>query len=120
MGRRARTQERQRFPIIHRENSAGFWRVEAGSTEPVGKRKLSYREQKEWGSIEQDIIRAEAKVAACRTAVEDPTVVSDAAALEERLGTLETARAEVERLYARWAELEEMRLQATRVQELSS
>ena len=95
-------------------------RVEAGSTEPVGKRKLSYREQKEWGSIEQDIIRAEAKVAACRTAVEDPTVVSDAAALEERLGTLETARAEVERLYARWAELEEMRLQATRVQELSS
>ncbi|MGH7257850.1 MAG: ABC-F family ATP-binding cassette domain-containing protein [Nitrospiraceae bacterium] len=94
--------------------------AEAGSAEPVRKRKLSYREQKEWGSIEQDIIRAEAKVAACQTAVEDPTVVSDAAALEQRLGTLETARTEVERLYARWAELEEMRLQSARVQELSS
>ena len=94
--------------------------TEAGSVEPVRKRKLSYREQKEWGSIEQDIIRAEAKVLACRAAVEDPMVVSDAAALEERLGTLETARAEVERLYARWAELEEMRLQSARVQELSS
>ena len=87
----------------------------AGSAEPVRKRKLSYREQKEWGSIEQDIIRAEANVAACRTAVEDPMVVSDAAALEERLGTLETARAEVERLYARWAELEEMRAQSARI-----
>ena len=94
--------------------------TEAGSVEPVRKRKLSYREQKEWGSIEQDIIRAEAKVSACRAAVEDPMVVSDAAALEERLGTLETARAEVERLYARWAELEGMRVQSARVQELSS
>ena len=47
-------------------------------------------------------------------------VVSDAAALEERLGTLETARAEVERLYSRWSELEEMRVRSTGVQELSS
>ncbi|MET0514263.1 MAG: ABC-F family ATP-binding cassette domain-containing protein [Nitrospiraceae bacterium] len=87
---------------------------------PVRKRKLSYREQKEWGSIEQDILRAEARVSVCRAAVEDPMVASDAAALEERLGTLETARAEVERLYARWAELEDMRVQSARVQELSS
>ena len=94
--------------------------TEAGSVEPARKRKLSYREQKEWGSIEQDIIRAEATVSACRAAVEDPMVVSDAAALEERLGTLETARAEVERLYARWAELEGMRVQSARIQELSS
>ena len=79
---------------------------------PVRKRKLSYREQKEWGSIEQDILRAEARVSVCRAAVEDPMVASDAAALEERLGTLETARAEVERLYARWAELEDMRVQS--------
>jgi ATP-binding cassette subfamily F protein uup len=88
--------------------------AEAGSAEPVRKRKLSYREQKEWGSIEQDIIRAETNVVACRAAVEDPLVASDAAALEERLGTLETACAEVERLYARWAELEEMRVQSAR------
>jgi len=94
--------------------------TEAGSVEPVRKRKLSYREQKEWGSIEQDILKAEAKVSACRAAVEDPMVVSDAAALEERLGTLETARAEVERLYSRWSELEEMRVRSTGVQELSS
>ena len=39
-------------------------------------------------------------------AADDPAIASDPAALQERYAALEAARAEVDRLYARWAELE--------------
>lgn len=70
------------------------------------KHKLSYLEQREWNAIEGNILKAEAALTACRTSLEDPAVMSNASALQERLSTMETARAEVERLYQRWAELE--------------
>jgi ATP-binding cassette subfamily F protein uup len=69
-------------------------------------RRLGYREQREWDGMEQAILDAEAAVEACRRAVEDPGVASQAAALQARVAALEAAEAEVERLYARWAELE--------------
>lgn len=75
-----------------------------------GKRKgLTYREQQEWDTMEQSIAKAEAAVAAAETAAGDPTIASDAEALRMRYATLEAAQAEVERLYARWAQLEEKR-----------
>jgi len=74
-------------------------------------KKLSYREQKEWGMIEESILKAEEQVAACQAAMHDPAVVSDAAALQDRSQALVDAQAEVERLYARWAELDEKRAQ---------
>ncbi|MBM4124606.1 MAG: ABC-F family ATP-binding cassette domain-containing protein [Nitrospira sp.] len=82
-------------------------RADSG-TPPLPKRKgLSYREQKEWEQMEQRILKAEEALAACKAAVEDPAVVSDAAALHSRYETLEAAQAAMDRLYARWAELEE-------------
>jgi len=42
-----------------------------------------------------------------RKAAEDPAIASDPAALQARYVALEAARAEVDRLYARWAELED-------------
>ncbi|MGC3975022.1 MAG: ABC-F family ATP-binding cassette domain-containing protein [Nitrospira sp.] len=74
-------------------------------------KKLSYREQKEWGTIEDSILKAEELVANCQDALQDPAVVSDAAELQARSEALVTAQAEVERLYARWAELDEKRAQ---------
>ena len=74
-------------------------------------KKLSYREQKEWGTIEDAILKAEEAVATCQAAMQDPAVVSDAAALQERSQALVSAQAEVDRLYARWAELDEKRAQ---------
>ncbi len=56
--------------------------------------------------MEQAILAAESTAEACRRAAEDPAIVSDPAALQARYAALESARAEVERLYARWAELE--------------
>jgi ATP-binding cassette subfamily F protein uup len=74
-------------------------------------KKLSYREQKEWGTIEDAILKAEEAVNNCQAAMQDPAVLSDAAALQERSQALVSAQAEVDRLYARWAELDEKRAQ---------
>ncbi len=74
------------------------------------KRKgLPYQDQREWDKIEGNIVKAEAALAACRAAVNDPAIASDAEALRTGYAALETAEAAVERLYTRWAELEEKR-----------
>jgi ATP-binding cassette subfamily F protein uup len=56
--------------------------------------------------MEQAILDAEARAERSERAVQDPAVASDATALQQRYAELESARAEVDRLYARWAELE--------------
>lgn len=71
------------------------------------KKKLSYKEQKEWDGMEAAIAEAEERLAGCQKALEDPAVASDAAQLQARLASQEAAQAEVDGLYARWAELEE-------------
>jgi ABC transport system ATP-binding/permease protein len=76
------------------------------------KKGLSYREQKEWGQMEQKILQAETAFATCQAATEDPAAISDAVILQARYQAMEAARTEVERLYARWAELEEKRAQS--------
>ena len=69
-------------------------------------RRLAYHEQREWDGMEQAILEAERLVATCQHAVDDPAITSDPMALQERYAALEAARAEVDRLYSRWAELE--------------
>src|SRR5712691_4464613 len=69
-------------------------------------KRLGYLEQREWEGMEQAILAAETAMAACRGAAEDPGIASDPVALQARYTALEAARAEVARLYDRWAELE--------------
>jgi ATP-binding cassette subfamily F protein uup len=69
-------------------------------------RRLGYVEQREWDGMEQAILDAELAVEACRRAADDPTIASDPTALQTRYAALEAAQNEVDRLYARWAELE--------------
>jgi len=78
----------------------------AASRERSRAKRLSYLEQREWDGMESAVLSAEAAVEACRVAAEDPAIASDPAALSTRYAALEAARAEVDRLYARWAELE--------------
>ncbi|HEY6320354.1 MAG TPA: ABC-F family ATP-binding cassette domain-containing protein [Thermoanaerobaculia bacterium] len=78
----------------------------AGPATAASARRLSYRERREWEEMEGRILAAEESLAAEQRAVADPVVATDAAALAERWQRLEAARAEVELLYARWAELE--------------
>ncbi|HEU4683118.1 MAG TPA: ABC-F family ATP-binding cassette domain-containing protein [Nitrospira sp.] len=81
-----------------------------GNGTPAQKRKgLSYKERQEWETIEGKILEAEEKVLACRAAADDPAIVSVAEMLQERFAALYAAQAEVDRLYTRWAELEEKR-----------
>jgi ATP-binding cassette subfamily F protein uup len=56
--------------------------------------------------MEPAILDAERAVEACQRAVDDPTIASDPTALQQRYAALGAARADVDRLYARWAELE--------------
>jgi ATP-binding cassette subfamily F protein uup len=67
---------------------------------------LTYLEQREWEQMEKLILEGEHAAAACREAASDPAVASDHQALADRHAALAAAEAQVERLYARWAELE--------------
>jgi ABC transport system ATP-binding/permease protein len=69
-------------------------------------KRLGYLEQREWDGMEEAILEAERVMQLAQDAAEDPAIASDPVALQERYAVLEAARADVERLYARWAELE--------------
>jgi ATP-binding cassette subfamily F protein uup len=79
-------------------------RPEANPTAP--KKKLGYLDAREWEQMEQRILEAEQALEAARAALQSPEVVSDGVALQQRYAEMQAAEAEVEKLYARWAELE--------------
>jgi ATP-binding cassette subfamily F protein uup len=89
-------------PRPARGTASGSGRAE-GSARP---RKLGYLEQREWDEMEGRILQAEERLEACRQAAADPAIASDHVALAACLEALAEAQAEVDRLYARWAELE--------------
>jgi len=76
-----------------------------GKSAPVRK-KLSWTEAREWEQIEQVVERAEEVLDQKRSQLELPEVVSDPARLTAAVHEMDSAQAEVDRLYARWAELE--------------
>ena len=77
-------------------------------TVPVlaGKKKLSYKETRELESIEQRIAEAEQELHARQAALQDSTIMSDGPRLHTASMQLDEARKTVDRLYARWAELD--------------
>lgn len=73
---------------------------------PKAKRR-TYKEQREWLGMEDRVLAAEARLAEARASTEDPSIATDAATLHERMAAMDEARREVDRLYDRWAELED-------------
>jgi ABC transport system ATP-binding/permease protein len=71
-------------------------------------KKLSYKEQQEWDGMEAAILAAEEEFASRQAAVEQSSTAGHAA-LNEACRAMEEAQRTVERLYARWAELERKR-----------
>jgi ATP-binding cassette subfamily F protein uup len=69
-------------------------------------KKLTYLEQREYDAMEQSVEAAEQLLDEARRRAEDPSIATDAAALQGRFAELAAAQAEVDRLYARWGELE--------------
>ncbi len=85
--------------------SAAPARAAAAAPKP---RKLSFREQQEWDQMEAAILAAEQAVAERQAAVEN-AAQGGHAALTDACRLLEEAHRAVERLYARWQELEARR-----------
>ncbi|HLL26011.1 MAG TPA: ABC transporter C-terminal domain-containing protein, partial [Kofleriaceae bacterium] len=70
-------------------------------------RKLSFKEARELEGIEDAIAKAEARVVELEASLNDPAVFKDRATdVQKLVAQLDAARAEVERLFARWQELD--------------
>jgi ATP-binding cassette subfamily F protein uup len=70
------------------------------------KKKLSYMEAREYSSMEDKVMAAEEAAASARDAAEDPAIATDSVRLQEALKRVDETQAELDTLYARWAELE--------------
>jgi len=69
-------------------------------------KRLGYLEQREFDAMEEKVLEAEEALSVAQQRAEDPAIASDPSELQARYAELDAARLEVERLYARWAELE--------------
>jgi ABC transport system ATP-binding/permease protein len=67
------------------------------------RKKLSYIEQREYDGLEARIEAVDERLQAARRRIDDPAVAIDARALTEALAELESAQAEHDALYERWA-----------------
>ena len=72
-------------------------------------RRLGYLEQRELDGLEGKILAAEEMVSEAQALIEDPSIIADAVSLQKHCQALEDAQKEVDRLYDRWAELDEKR-----------
>jgi ATP-binding cassette subfamily F protein uup len=76
-------------------------------SEPARPRRLTFKETRELAGMEQAIEAAEREVTELEAQLSDPTLFKDRGGeVHELIGKLELARGEVERLYARWQELD--------------
>jgi ATP-binding cassette subfamily F protein uup len=70
-------------------------------------KRLSFKDQREWDGMEAAILNAEAAMTVIQKEIEDPATARDPMKLHERCRELAEAQETVDRLYARWQELEE-------------
>jgi ATP-binding cassette subfamily F protein uup len=70
------------------------------------KKKLSYKEQREYEQMETLILSKESRLEELTHASQDPKLASNAVELNKILTELSTLQSEVDQLYSRWAELE--------------
>jgi len=81
--------------------------VGQGGNLVILKKKLSYIEAREFAAIETSIANAEQELQKKRASLQDPSNVSDATRLQIICAELEEIEKNVDKLYARWAELEQ-------------
>lgn len=79
---------------------------------PKKKKRLGFNETRELAGMEATILNAESKLASLQAESQHPYNLSNAGKLTEIYKDLAEAQATVERLYARWAELEALARQS--------
>ncbi len=72
-------------------------------------KKLSYKDQREFDSIEEKIMEADEQIETAQAALADPKILANHEKMTKACKLLDDAQAESARLYARWDELESMR-----------
>lgn len=84
----------------------------ARKTEPAAKaptaRKLSYKEKKELEQMEDTIFKVEQEIARCHQIIQELTEKNDLAAMPAACQNLAAEQRELERLFDRWEELENL------------
>ncbi|HVV82883.1 MAG TPA: ABC transporter C-terminal domain-containing protein, partial [Kofleriaceae bacterium] len=76
---------------------------------PTGPRKLTFKEKQELAGMEAAIHAAEARIAELERTVSDPDIFRQRPAeVPALVADLDAARAELDRLFARWQELESL------------
>ena len=97
----------ERRPAAVRAPAAATPAERKPDAQRVRPRKLTFKEARELAGMEETIVAAEGRVTELEATLSDPAVFKERGAeVQELVGKLEAARGEVERLYARWQELE--------------
>ena len=89
--------------VAEKKESAPQPAVQPAAPKP---KKLSYKDQREYETIEARILEAESALEEAQSSMHDPAVTGDAARLKSAYEEMQQAQAAVDALYARWAELE--------------
>jgi ABC transport system ATP-binding/permease protein len=89
-----------------RDANAREQRVANSEVRSPAKKKLSYLDSRDMDTIEARISEAEEALTTKRALLNDSTVVTSPARLQEAYREIEEAQAAVDKLYERWAELE--------------
>ncbi|MDZ4676730.1 MAG: ABC-F family ATP-binding cassette domain-containing protein [Oligoflexia bacterium] len=76
------------------------------ASQPKKKRKLGFNEQREYDSMEANIKKTESRLAELTAESIKPELASNASRLQELSKEMSVVQKEIDRLYARWAELE--------------
>jgi ATP-binding cassette subfamily F protein uup len=82
-------------------------RPKSADLSPLGKKKLSYMEAREYSTIGQRIAEAEELLQLKRAVLDDPVIASDGPRIMAAQAEVEKAQKAVDQLYERWHVLEE-------------
>ncbi len=104
-----RQAERLRERPAPRTSGTAAATVTAAAPAAEKPKKLGYLEQREMEGMEARILDAELELEAAKSAADDPAIATDPGALTRAHEALAAAQAQVDALYARWAELEHKR-----------
>jgi ATP-binding cassette subfamily F protein uup len=87
----------------------------SSASKPSGPRKLTFKEARELEAIEDTIAAADDRVKTLEATLSDPSVFKDRPTeVQALIAELEAARADVERLFARWQELDAIKAASPR------
>ena len=94
------------WQMSRRAKTKGIGKPASKPSPEANKKKLSYKDAREWEAMEVRIMEGEQNLKQRQAKLEDPAVNTDGQKLQHAIQELQAAQGEVDALYARWAELE--------------